>query len=167
MNGPTNGIDFGHDGLRANRAGYLTEQQRQMIIGKRNFWHSTSKILLITCPSFILITIVDGLRIKDTVESRCGIIFLILVLSTVGYAYVYLKRRSFDRDLSKDEAVNVEGIVKLQKYLARNGYRYFIYIENIKFTVSGQVFDSFRPNSNYRIYYTPFSKIILSVEQIH
>ncbi len=117
------------------------------------------------CPTLSVFTIIDGVRINDTVESRFAIVALICVLAGIGLIYAWDKWRVLNFDLKKGYVSSLNGIVDVRHERHRNGFRYSIKLPNMTFhDVAWAIVNNIHPGEEYTIYYVPSSLRILSFE---
>ena len=155
-------LDFDGDDLAANRDGYLTIRQRAVLNSERAFWHSYRLVIFVILPIAIIAAIWDGIRIHDTVASRCGIVIFELVVASILNAYAQRNWKQVNEDLLKGDVLSSYGEIVFVGY--RRGRKYVISVGKVQFRISRWVYQSFEPGSEYCVYYTPFSKRLLSAE---
>lgn len=151
-------IGFTLTELDANREGYMSKRQRQRLSDVRGSWRNFGTLIKVMSPSLIVIAVVDGIRIGDTVSSRGGIVSLIVIITLIVLIYVHFKWRGFERDLLKGDVASVNGGVKRIENRQRNGMQYKIRIERTRFDVPWRVFEAFETGKRYSVYFAPHSK---------
>ncbi|MCA9904441.1 MAG: hypothetical protein KC547_11340 [Anaerolineae bacterium] len=157
-------LDITQQDLDANRAGRLSQRQRERLEGTRRFWDTLDRLTKIASPILIGLTILDGIRLGDTVSSRAAIIGLICILALIFFLYVGSRRRSLDRDLSTGDVTSIEGIAKLTKFRRRNGVRHRISIGQEHFDVPSHVFMAFEDGTRYIVYFISHSRKMIAAE---
>ncbi len=155
-------LGFDADDLYANHNGYLSKRQRKILNGIRRNWKIAVVLPTMIAPIAIIIALLDGYRIHDTVSSRFGICVLIIVVAG-GFSYhAYTKVQKFNQDLFKGDVLGVSGIITTRPFSGRGKSLYIS--DQILQTEEPYRFDWFRLGETYTIFYVPFSRHVLSVK---
>jgi hypothetical protein len=162
----TEALGFGVEELTANRDGYVTKRQRTLLSLERSNWRWLYLAILILTPIVFALVIWDGYRIGDTPSSRLGIICFASIVACISFMYAYSKWKAVDKDLLKGNVESIEGKAHLEGYRARDGMKYFIKFGNSKFNIGRSAFQEFMNNEDYRVYYSPHARRIISAEKI-
>ncbi|MCA0452602.1 MAG: hypothetical protein LCI00_01340 [Chloroflexi bacterium] len=159
-------LEFDSEDLDANRYGYMTKKQRNTLSKNRRVWRLLVWAAIISTLIAIVVAILDGIRIQDTVSSRIGVCLVILVLGGAQSFYSYSKVRNYNRDLLKGDIVRVGGIIT-EYHSGERGQTAIRIGDQIFRTNSRDRFYGFDYGEAYTIFYAPFSKYILSAQLLH
>jgi len=157
-------VDFSPEMLAANRAGQLAEGQISDLKDSLTaiVWRG-----LITSGVYLLFVGVASQ--SPYVKTRRGLVYvgvggwrsvvallLLLVIIAVSFYPAILKWA----DIRSGRAVRAAGVVMKRQ---RNAATYFI-VSNLEFRVSPAVYAALQDGDSYQVYYTPYSKTLLSIE---
>lgn len=142
-------LDFTDDDLAANQNGILSEHQRAILTKKRLL----SRII----PAGVLITgVMLGILIMPNmlafVTIGCGILLAVATFADIN-------RRTVSTKLPVSKAA---GIVKLDARELKNGYSFYIQINQHRFHVTQTVMLAFKSGDSYAVYH--IGNQILSAE---
>jgi hypothetical protein len=137
-------VGFYEDDLEANQAGYISKEQYRLLYSRRNSWFVGIIILL-----WVLAILWFGWR--NT---------FLIVMFLGGLFYSITKLIRIHRDLRSREAISVEGRIALDV----NGRLFTLTLGHMQFNLDKTAFLAFKNGDPYRIFYTPYSKQILSAE---
>jgi hypothetical protein len=137
-------VGFYEDDLKANQAGQISKEQYRILYIRRNTWLAG---IFITVS--VLIILWFGFRNA-----------FLIALVTGGLFYSCNTWLILNKDLKSRQAINVEGRISLDV----NGRIYTLSLENIQFNIKKDAFLAFKNGDPYRIFYTPYSKQLLSAE---
>ena len=158
-------IGFTLQDLDANRHRLLSPHQQQLLKNAQASWHSFSMLIKIAGTISVIVAILEGIRIDDTIASRIGIVVLICVVAAALLIYCRYASMRYKNDLAEGIAASVEGEVKLTQDLSRTTLiAYKIQIDQMQFTVSGSIWSAFENGQEYRLYFLPHSRTLLSAE---
>ncbi|HEX2908355.1 MAG TPA: hypothetical protein VHO69_15895 [Phototrophicaceae bacterium] len=157
-------IRFNDEDLEANRDGYMTQRQRSRLNDERFSFKLMGVLALVACPIFSIAAIIDGIQRHDTVASRVGIIGLICLVTAGITLYTWLRWRRFDRDLSKGEVAATQGLVRLGMSDRSRSTTYMVTVDYVTLNISKRTFFTFKNGDPYCLYYTPYSRTLLSAE---
>ena len=158
------GLNFTPEDLAANREGYMTKKQRVYLGNQRSLWMSAIVLAVIACPILSTYAIWNGIQIHDSTSSRVGIIALICVV-TGGFAiYAATRRRIYNADVYKGNVSMTEGSIVLDVDSGGRRVEYYVGIGNRNYRISKSAFLAFKNHNEYRLYYAPNSRIVLSAE---
>lgn len=154
-------LEFDADDLDANHHGYLSKKQRRTLSKLRRSWKLSIVLTVIIAPVFITIAILHGIAIHDTLSSRVGLCVLILLIAAAFSFQSYRKIQRFNQDLLKGDVLSVVGIVIGYHFVDRGETA--IQVNGLIFrTHHRSRFYGFTMGERYEIFYTPYSKYILS-----
>jgi hypothetical protein len=149
--------------LEANYAGYLTESQRQ------RQWTRMVKVLL----SYGIFTCFSGAFcfsfVRDYLNGSTSnsVIFNILFSApmTLGFlGFFAYKAKSFNTELQQNRIKSVVGVIH-NTFRNNRSATPVVQIQGFEFVIPGNAVNGFAEGEEYRIFYTPYSKIILSAER--
>lgn len=157
--------NFTEDDLTATQNGYMSKRQRSELSQRRAFWQFLVWLMVIVVPFTIAATLWDGNRINNTMASRFGNCLLILALGELVLFKCLRTYQALNNDLQKGDITFEKGRVAFRD-MGRNGA--IMQIGKAQFVSYGfgDSFRGFKEGEIYRVFYTPFSKIILSAEWI-
>jgi hypothetical protein len=138
-------IGFTEDELKLNQEGYISEHQYNVLYERRNLW--LIGILLLGC---VLIILLFGIGFNFP-----------HILVGVGVFYCSQKWLMINSDLRQRRSLSIEGRVSLDVGGGK-GQSYTLMVENEQFAVNKNVFLAFKNGDPYRLFYTPYSKHLLS-----
>ncbi len=153
-------FNFDEDDLEANQGGYLSQRQINRLKAVRNRSLSTFVLLALLFAFLAFFIVAAGFHPPTILPSVVTAFVVILAV----YSISGTKPGAIIRDLSDNQAAVSEGRVDLLLSNAQYGSEYFLRVENVRFTVTQNAFLAFKNGDPYRIYYTPRSRKILSVE---
>ncbi len=160
-------IDILEEDLEANRQNYVSKRQRFILYARVKKLTRTIAVIAIS------LFIIDGIALfsniyGDVFSYRLSVSFLITLIGLCPIALVYVKMRKYKLDLRKGVVSSVEGNLKLTYYSSRGYVSCTAKIDKTWFDINRKVFLALREfekvESNCIIYYTPYSKTILSIE---
>lgn len=155
-------LRFDVEDLNANHHGYLSKRQRKVLNRIRRSWKMMVALPIVIAPITIILAILDGYRIHDSVSSRFGICVLIVVVAG-GFSYhAYTNDQKFNKDLLKGDVLGVSGTITTRDY-SRRGKSLYI-SDQIFRTEKPYHFDWFILGETYTLFYLPYSRYILSVK---
>lgn len=152
-------LNFTDEELALNRDENLSDEQKVWLTSLRNRWLKT----LIASTIFGILFLMIGMVREDV-----WIWIWIILIVGPGSAYLIAvsgKIAAYSRDIRLGRALMIEGRVILDiSGKEGNLMKYLIKAEGLTFVVSKTVFLAFKNGDPYRIYYTPYTKQILSAE---
>ena len=138
-------IGFTEDELELNRVGQLSKDQWRILYLRQNIW-----LIAIILVGFVLLALWLGISFS-----------IPHVIAITGILYCANKWLMFHNDLRQPRAISMEGRISLDVYGKGS---YTLAVENERFIVNKNIFLAFKNGDPYRIYYTPYTKHLLSAE---
>jgi hypothetical protein len=165
-------IGFNEDDLEANRGGYMSKKQRAMLSRDRKDWLNWLSVIIVVVAGSFVFLLLNALR--ESPESFGNFVRMIGFLCLAGGLLSFVMWNKYFRlndDLRKGDVFVAEGAATIYIAKSQDKYRdfdtYHVDIQDQRFTVDEAVYAGFKYGEPYAIYYTPFSKIILSAEWLH
>jgi hypothetical protein len=140
-------LHFTQDELKLNQEGYMSERQYNVLYERRTSW--LIGVLLLGCLLIILFVAIS-FNFPHVVVG-------------IGVFYCGQKWLMFNSDLSQRRSLSIEGRISLD-IGGNKGQNYTLMVENEQFSVNKNVLLAFKNGDPYRIFYTPYSKHLLSAE---
>lgn len=148
---------FDEDDLDANQAGQFSQAQIASLKAARN--RAILQFVLMWLMIGVLSAIVVGLGMRAG-GLLLPVMAALLVIS--AFSFIFSKARRLMQDLGENRILAAEGRVDLS---IQGDYDYFLLVEKQRFRLKQKdIFLTFKNGDPYRIYYTPRSRQILSVE---
>lgn len=158
-------LNFDQDDLDTNREGRLSAKQRQDFVTSRDDW---AFLFLLGILTYIVIVIFVVLYAgpQHTLNSLCGIVLFISCIELAAGVYAFRKWNNFRLDLVNSEIVTLQGRLILSRRIQKKSVRYAINIQGKMFRITSTVFRYLKSASSlhYKVYVTPYSNKILSIE---
>lgn len=151
---------FDEDDFEANQAGHLSQKQQVRLKAARNRAISAFALVSMLLGFLAFVFIAAGFQTSNILLPLAA--GFLAVLGT--YAIYGRRAQAFRDEIRENRAAVVEGRIELLLNGTQYGSEYFLCVENLRFTVKQAAFLAFKNGDPYRIYYTPRSKQILSVE---
>lgn len=156
-------LAFDEGDVEANRAGYFSEAQKARLNRDRRSQALGEMFLLVL--SLVGIVLVLGAVNLAYLTPPILAVLVGIGAFFLGLAALIWARSSRTRaDLRENRVAEAEGRVDLVVNSGQYAANYFLRVGDIRFTVKQNAFLAFKNGDPYRIYYTPRSKRILSVE---
>lgn len=159
-------LKFTHDDLRANREGYMTQEQRKQLrrSGINVYLPAVVGAVILSIAFLFLLTLFLNGQYHNQLLLLLGILGL-MILWLVRFAY--LQWRKLKADLEKGDVKKVAGRVRFNIFQIGNRiYNRTVRIERERFHVSTPVLLAFKNGERYRVYYAPNTKTPLSAERV-
>ncbi len=162
LNALAHAINFGVESLKANRAGRLAKDQS---------WQLLVPMLGSLLAALLMIGIVIATTayvLLHNLKSMALIIPIVFALAVMVSIYSWNDVTTIIPDVSEGRVLTLEGPVYKRK-VSTSGSRtrrtdYFYEINGRRFEVSPQAYEALVAGRSYRLYYTPHSKSIVSIE---
>ncbi len=154
---------FSAEDLTTNRAGHLTRRQAEWL--RRREQRASTIVLLFTLGMAIVPALSLIIFSVDGNMPMAGLsVFLLVGLPLLGYRVADHERRRWSRDREIGIAASIYGQVwPAESPIAGRHPR--LRIENLEFEVSPEQLAAFESGAFYSLYYTPRTRVILSVER--
>lgn len=149
-----NALDFDADDLEANERGEFSPAQIKRL---NRGWLGTRTMTGVT-SAFVLAIPVMYAFLRGAATPLIGITLVILL---VLVAVDRVKSWQMQRDLQAGIA-QAEGRIELDMRYGQNSANYYARIDGKKFRIKKATFLAFKNGDPYRLYYTPYSNMILS-----
>lgn len=169
---PTQGLIFGPEDMDALRRGTLTENHKQQLRAHE------SRALLIplgcSTPFLIVITMIAVYAEQATrdvlVDPIVRILAIALIALVMGAVLAFIGKMllhwlRFEQDVRAGVAESMTG--KTSLYTSPEGTNRQTYIEvgGLHFPITPWFYELKEPNSAYRVYYLPRSKVLITAER--
>jgi len=166
----SNALEFDDDDLTANRAGRLSPNQITKLI---RYQRQRLRFMIVVIAAGVVFT---GLIVVEpsptlTSDKALEIIVLFWMVVILLEVFYFFQRQRNDQEIVDGTIQMLEGEVYPQRIRTPGrrgpgGGRYIIAIRGKRFWVQPEIFRAFLPDHHYRIYSTPYSKVILSAEYL-
>ncbi len=157
-----NALSFTAGDLEANQQGFLTEAQQGVLDRKR-------AVLLRNCLLYCLFVLgVVSLfflsqKTLDSLTLTIGVGFGVVLLGL--FSPLLFKRQQIGLDMRAGIVQSVEGQVRLDiQPLFRGGAILSLTVNGVKFRIPKEVLFAFQNHEDYKLYYVPLSKVLVSAE---
>ena len=157
-------IDFSAESLKANRAGQLTKDQAWQLLIPMLGACLAGLLTIGIAIALIGYVLLHGLK---SIALMIPIVFALAVMVSI---YSWNDVTTIIPDVSEGRVLAMEGPVYKIK-VSTSGIRtrrtdYFYEINGRRFEVSPQAYKALFAGRSYRLYYTPYSKSIVSIEPL-
>jgi hypothetical protein len=167
-------LKFSLEDVSYNRNGQITEAQRRQLMTNL-LWESVVALGLMGIFALALLGGI-GAFIEELSSDEAVIIPLLILGGLVvllGIGVLSYLRRAFQRwrDAQSGTAVRIEGHASSVRRVTGSGKNrtvryYFVFDSGVEFQVSAAPYTALLNHEQYRLYYTPQSKQILSIEVV-
>ena len=157
---------FDESDLIINRQGYLSEKQQVKLRRDQLKFMLFAGILVAGCLWGFLSLGID----ISAGQPSTGKIAGLAVLATVALIFIVYARekwRYLSQDLAKDVVASVSGKASLRLIPEGRNLTYRLKVNDVKLDTSWKIYRCIERGKLYRIYYTPKSRQILSIERLH
>lgn len=148
---------FDEDDLEANRSGYLSQDQFIRLKKSQN-----GTLLTLAIVSFVTL-ILFPVFFAWSLNVAIALLALVAALGIVGFVYA-LNIHNLRNDLRENEVCSAEGRIEISDKHEQNGIKYFLRVDKRRFSIKKEKYFALKNGDPYRIYYTPHTKRITSVE---
>lgn len=157
-------IGFNEDDLDHNRDGYLSERQRQALLGKP--WPRYAALIAVTLAlaAGALFVFVDQLRVDSPHTGHKTVLLLFAVVEVIAVVFIVVPYSSYRQDAQGMVADSVQGHVSLDVEGGGNTVIYTLEISGERFTLDKHVFLAFKNDEPYVVYFAPHSRKLLAAE---
>lgn len=143
---------FSADDLNANRRGIVTDAQIARL----------RKLRRQGVPLLILAVLAAGLAIGVRNDAAwLSIVMVAFIVLLVAAAIGFWRR--FDRESQSPRVASVRGPAS-KRYFAGRNRRFFLRVGEVEFSVMVYQYNAVMEGRSYRVYYTPITRTILSLE---
>lgn len=159
-------LQFSPADLEANRAGTLTDAQRQRLRrgGRPLFYAVVGLALALIIGAALLIYL--GQRNESPILSLVGV--SLTVINAVVLAVGVGSRLRLSADLRSRRVVTISGVVRRVVRVSRRSAAYVLAVElpegTLRLNVSKAVFNSFQDGVRYHLYRTPSARLLVAAE---
>jgi hypothetical protein len=157
-------IGFTEEDLASNREGQLGDNQRTILMNRRNFWLVRTGFGSLVLLALALLVVI---KVNANPEAKLGLIGLVSYFLGMYIYPCYLNLRNVENDLVKG-IISEEGRIQLD---VRDGNhckdRYWLITQATRFKINKNQFLAFKNGDPYVIYYAPKSKIVLAAEWVY
>jgi hypothetical protein len=163
---------FTHEDLKANREGYMTFEQRRYL-RERQWWKTLYGLAFLAFLSF-LVHVALNYSTQSTIICMpplyilygvCGIIGIIVGIAAI-FAYQSLTKKDTFKGLVSAASGKVVKKKYPQEFMKTTRWTYVIEVGGQILRVSAREFDAFDESPEYRIYYAPNTRTLLSAERV-
>ncbi|MBI1257618.1 MAG: hypothetical protein GC204_09120 [Chloroflexi bacterium] len=154
-------LNFDEDDLAANAAGSLSQAQRADLDAEQR--RSALVVIFIVLPMIAWLGI--GLYFGGLAAASLLILAILAPIFAIPVLIYAAKLFRLRRDAQAGDVRTAEGRVSLSmRAVSANNVQCTLKVGDVKFMVKEKAFLAFKNGDPYSIYYTPYSRRILSVE---
>ncbi len=157
-------IGFNDEDLQANRKDALSKRQASSLRKKAGRWLDLYALAIVLGLAADAYVVAQGNSTNENLGSIVGKVAVISGITLVVLVYGWLMRSSELLTVEKQTIDVLDGRLHLYVVPTRYSSLYRLEIEGIVFDVSREMHNIFVDGADYRIYYSPVTKTILSVE---
>jgi hypothetical protein len=155
-------LGFTANDLAANRNGHLSASQEAKLWRKLSAIFAGYGLIAMGFIVFFLYSVADASREPFNAASLISV-FVSGAGSVVFLTVIIYQWSQVQQDLNKGQAVSVEGKVALRVMETRTP-RYKLQLRNLELEIPKSAYQGLTDGKIYRIYYSPKSRTILSIE---
>ena len=155
-------FDFSEDDLDVNRMGQLSRRQAVRLNKQRQtqVLGATGILIVGIFTVLVIFGVVSAARMTyQALSTLAGLSLFFLLPSWI----IWSRASKLINDLQRNRVAIIEGLVDLSVQGVQTA-NYLLHVGDTSFTVKQKMFLAFKNGDPYRIYYTPHSQQILSVE---
>ena len=155
---------FNSDDLFANQKGALSKRQASSLRRRAGKWLDFYALAIVIGFAADAFAVYHALDTSSDFGSTLRTIGIITVIALIVLAYAWFMRSSELLAIDRQEVETLEGRVHLDVITNRYIFAYRLEIEGIAFEIRREVYDALDRSQFYRLYYSPVTKTILSIE---
>lgn len=135
-------------------------------MNKRTFWLLIIVFVLLGTPLGLVLVIWKGNQIADNTIAKIGVGFCISLIALIIFLDAFGRYQLLKNDLLKGWVLSIDGEVRRYNNIRFRGQN-IIRIKNVAFNIVELGIPlAIHSGQNYRIYYVPFSRTIVSAESL-